>query len=348
MHVTTLKMTRCATALALGWMTAGVALAQPSAPPGAYPNTENFGVDVDRQAPWFKECMRVEKVRPGATPPAPASCKAFDYYSKRGQAVTTSAEWQGVRACAVAAQDHGVLAMLYANGLGVTRNLDLATHYACRAGGAYSEVRGRVEHLQALQKSPPGTSYDQCDDVTSGYMGGICASIGARQSEKIRQAYLARLRSQLPAAQVAAFDQLVAATEALANARGDETDLSGTARGMMVAGAVAREREWLREHLAAFEKGQFKAPGAPPLAVVDARLNRLYKVLMVAPVTDKAQPDRLPDSTVTKTAVRAAQRLWLANRDAWVRFAAVRYPALPPDRLKAMLTDWRARQLDRM
>jgi hypothetical protein len=29
-------------------------------------------------------------------------------------------------------------------------------------------------------------------------------------------------------------------------------------------------------------------------------------------------------------------------------FAAVRYPALPPDMLKAMLTDWRASQLDRM
>jgi hypothetical protein len=48
----------------LGVMTAGLALAQPSAPPGAYPNTDNFGVDVDRQEPWFKECMRVEKVQP--------------------------------------------------------------------------------------------------------------------------------------------------------------------------------------------------------------------------------------------------------------------------------------------
>jgi hypothetical protein len=52
----------------LGVMTAGLAQAQPqpqpSAPPGAYPNTDNFGVDVDRQEPWFKECMRVEKVQP--------------------------------------------------------------------------------------------------------------------------------------------------------------------------------------------------------------------------------------------------------------------------------------------
>jgi hypothetical protein len=63
------KITRVSL-VTLGVMTAALALAlaqpqpQPSAPPGAYPNTDNFGVDVDRQEPWFKECMRVEKVQP--------------------------------------------------------------------------------------------------------------------------------------------------------------------------------------------------------------------------------------------------------------------------------------------
>lgn len=312
-----------------------------------YPNTEGFGRAVDSKAPWYQECMRVKEVKPVATPPLPASCKAFDYYTKRGQAVASAAEWQSVRACAVADKNDAVLSMLYANGLGVARNVDLATQYACRAGGAYMEVQGRIEHLQALQKSAPGTPYDQCDDITSGYMMGICASIGDGQAEKIRLAYLARLRSQLPAQQVGAFEQLVAATEALAKARGNETDVSGTARGMQVVQAEAREREWLREHLAAFEKGTFK-PAPQPLAVADAALNRVYKALMATPPEDKAEPDRLPGSTVTKTEVRAAQRAWLACRDAWVRFASVRYPALPADSLKAMLTDWRVKQLERM
>ena len=312
-----------------------------------YPNTEGFGRAVDPTTPWFQECLRVQQVQPPAPPPPPASCKSFDYYAKRQQAVTSAAEWGGVRACALAAKDNGVLAMLYANGLGVARNLDAATLYACRAGGAYMEVQGRIEHLQALQKSPPGTSYDQCDDITSGYMMGICASIGDGQAEKIRRAFLARLRAQLPAAQVGAFDQLVAASEALAKARGNETDVSGTARGMFVVQAEAREREWLREHLAAFEKGTFK-PAPQPLAAVDAQLNRTYTAVMARPAEDKAEPDRLPGSTATKTEVRAAQRAWLRYRDAWVGFAALRYPALPADSLKAMLTDWRIKQLERM
>ena len=330
-------------AVIAGLMLAGGSHAQPPAP-ASYPNTENFGRDVDPKTPWVQECLRVEKVRAAATPPLPASCKAYNYYVKRQQAVTSAAEWGGVRACAVAANDSGVLAMLYANGLGVPRNLDLATQYACRAGGAYMEVQGRIAHLQAMQNSPSATPYDQCDDITSGYMMGICASIGDGQADKIRSAYLARLRRQLPAAQVGAFDQLVAATNAFANSRGDETDTSGTARSMQVIQAEAREKEWLREHLAAFEKGNVNISPAQPLAVVDAELNRAYQALMAAPVTDKEHADRLPDSTVTKADVRAAQRRWLAYRDAWVRFAALRYPALAPDALKAALTEWRVKQ----
>jgi uncharacterized protein YecT (DUF1311 family) len=312
-----------------------------------YPNTENFGRDVDPKTPWFQACLRVENIQPAATPQVPTSCKTFDYYDKRHQATTSAAEWSGVRACAVAAKDNAVLAMLYANGLGVPRDLDLATQYACRAGGAYAEVSGRVEHLQALKTAPAATPYDQCDDATSGFMMGVCANVADGQADKIRNAYFARLRTQLPAPQVAAFDQLVAATSAFATARRGETDMTGTGRGAFSVNAEAREKEWLREHLAAFEKGTFKAP-EQPLAAADAELNRVYKAMLAAPSDNASHPTRLPASTVEKADVRIAQRLWITYRDAWVRFAKLRYPALPPETLQAMLTDWRVKQFGRM
>lgn len=326
-------------------LTMGLATMAHATPP--YPNTDNFGMEVDPKTPWFQACLRVEKMQPAAPPPVPASCKAFDYYAKRDQASTSSAEWHGVRACAMADKNNAVLAMLYANGLGVPRDLDLATQYACRAGGAYAEVSGRVEHLQALKKEPPGTPYDQCDDATSGLMMGVCANVADGQADKIRNAYFSRLRGQLPAQQVAAFDQLVAATRAFALARRGETDMTGTGRGAFSVQAEAREKEWLREHLAAFEKGTFKAP-APTLAAADAELNRIYKAMLAAPSEDANHPTRLPVSTVEKADVRAAQRLWITYRDAWVRFAKLRYPALPPETLQAMLTDWRVKQFTRM
>ena len=70
------------------------------------------------------------------------------------------------------------------------------------------------------------------------------------------------------------------------------------------------------------------------LAAADAALNRAYQAVM-----------RAPDTTVAKADVRAAQRLWLAYRDAWTAFAALRYPALPRDVLQATLTEWRTKQL---
>lgn len=69
---------------------------------------------------------------------------------------------------------------------------------------------------------------------------------------------------------------------------------------------------------------------------------------MATPTTDKARPDAVGGSTVTKASVRATQRLWLAYRDAWVRFAALRYPTMSADALKATLTQWRAAELGKI
>lgn len=65
--------------------------------------------------------------------------------------------------------------MIYANGLGVPRNLALATKFTCEAGCAQVELEGQLEHLQGLAAGakPEGNAYpwnsglfDVCDDVT--------------------------------------------------------------------------------------------------------------------------------------------------------------------------------------
>lgn len=341
-----LKMKRVVAVMA-GLVWTGMAHAVPqSAPSKPFP----AGItDVDPQAPWYQACLRMANVKPPvATPAAPASCKGAGYYDKIDQASVSDAEWGKVRACAVAANDDDVMVMLYANGLGVPRNLDVAIHYACRAGGAVMEMKYRIEHLQALQKTPGGKRYDQCDDATSGYMLGFCATYAEQRAGKIANTYVERLRRQLPATQVAAFDQLIAASQAFAKARGDEMDYQGTIAAARAVQAVTTENEWLREHLLAFEKGNIKLAAPAQLPIADAELNRAYKVVMATPSTDKDKPDAVGDSTVTKADVRAAQRLWLKYRDAWVRFAALRYPAMPADALKATLTQWRAAQLGKI
>jgi len=316
------------------------AAAQPNDnPTGAYPNTANFGVEVDRSEPWFQQCLRVQHIpAPGASV-KPASCKSFDYYDKLAQVSTSRAEWDGVRACALASNDFAVLAMLSANGLGVPRDVDLAIQYACRAGGAKAEVTGRIAHLQSLQATPAAKPYDQCDDITSGYMGAICFGIAEHQAAKVRSAFITHLRRQLPAGQQVALDQLANALQAYSRARQGEVDMQGTGAPAAAAQAQAREQEWSREHLAAFEKGVFNLSPPQELAEDDAELNRLYGLVMAAADTDHG---RLPGSTVQKTDVRAAQRLWLAYRDAWIRFAALRYPTVPSAAIAGELTTWRS------
>lgn len=299
----------------------------------SYPNSDNFGGDFDRNAPWVQACMRVEHAGPVLTRPAGSSerCDASSvYYSKLDQAKTTDKEWAYVHRCAVVANDSAVLSMLYANGLGVERDVAVATRYACSTGAARAEMEGRVMHLATLA---PGARYDQCDDVTSGMMGGVCARIAATRAARIQAAFIGRLRAGLAPNQRSPFEHLVKASEDFARAHAErEMPAGGSGYAGFVIAAEAREIEWLREHLAAFEKGVFKAPSPAQFAAADYELNRVYG-------------ERMKGNEIAPAEVRYTQRSWLAYRDAWVAFAALRYPQLPEESLKALLTEWRIKQL---
>ncbi|WP_426191919.1 lysozyme inhibitor LprI family protein [Massilia sp. DWR3-1-1] len=327
-----MRMPRCVlAALALS-------VVSPLAQAQAYPNTENFGVDFDHDAPWYQACLRVRHAVPAAqaATAAPACDARAAYYTKLDQAVTSAAEWAAVRACAAASNDSAVLSMLYANGLGVARNTDVATFYACSTGAAHAEMAARVAHLATLA---PAARFDLCDDITSGRMGGECAAIAASRAERIETAYFARLRATLSGPQARAFDRLVKANARFAQAHGSgETARGGSGYVGFMIGAQARESEWLREHLLAFEKGKFQLPPPSQFASDDAELNRRYR----ARIAPGAAPD---EYAIAPAALRAAQRAWLAYRDAWVDFAALRYPQVPAAALQALLTQWRIAQL---
>ncbi|MGB9109834.1 MAG: hypothetical protein WCC39_14225, partial [Telluria sp.] len=93
-----------------------LAVAMPTLAAGPYPNTSAFGVPFSKDDEWYKQCMRVESLQsaPSAAAARP-DCKAMDLYDrKRSQAETSQAEWDQVRACALATNDNAVLMMLYA------------------------------------------------------------------------------------------------------------------------------------------------------------------------------------------------------------------------------------------
>lgn len=250
-----------------------------------------------------------------------------------------------------------VLMMIYANGDGVPKNFDLAMKFACEAGGAPAEMDARLAHIESLKQSPTGQGLqgcekpasaqrpychgvlDICDDITSGAMGGVCASLQSDIEAQKTAADFARITGKFTPAQAAMFAKLDAAARKYFEAHAsNEIDLSGTARGEFFIEERDAMLKAFRDEVAAFESG--KAPGPAPVSYVaaDKKLNDVYATTL----------KRSFYGTINKNGVRDTQRAWLPYRDAWVAFAASRYPNIPADAVKAFLTTQRTRALEKI
>lgn len=347
-------------ALSVGLMAFSCLLRAPAAGAQApdYPNTSAMGSVADRNADWYRQCVRVRDVQPPEreAPPAAAlhglrQCRAEErYYDTRERPDATPAEWEKVRHCAYAESNAEVQMMLYANGYGVSRNYDLALKYACSVQAAPAEMDGRVAHLIERAQHHEAQPFDLCDDITSGLMSGRCAAIQDRLDSRARGARLETILKTWPPAPRAALDKLQQALERFASARADaETDMSGTARSALAIEAHGTELELFAHDLQDAEKGKLPRYTEQQFQQLDKKLNALYQRLMEQPPgpDDKAGAEHLlGGGTVTRDGVRATQRAWLAYRDAWVALGATRYPSVPAHAWKALLTQRRIDQLD--
>lgn len=306
-----------------------------------YPNTSNFGVPFSEDEPWYQQCMRVNKLSAPTMPAVSGPCDAGDlYYTKRNQAATSPAEWNKVRACAITKADNSVLMMLYANGFGVQRDTDMAIRYACSLEFiAKAEMMHRIEHLAAGPRSD--VPFDQCDDITSGYMGSLCAAIRERQDDRVRRARLDRIVSSLSPASRGAFAKLRAAAERYATEAMGEVDMQGTAAPELSMEHSGRLREQFMQ--AALDTASARLPpaSAAEYAQRDGELNALYQAVMTAPTTRENWPDNIGDSTISHAQVRKTERLWLAYRDAFVAYVATLPSGPDPVAVKTLLTSQR-------
>jgi hypothetical protein len=212
----------------------------------------------------------------------------------------------------------GVLAMIYANGYGVRRNLDFAIHMACIDAFSAFELDTRVKALDARRRGQgPVEPYDYCDDASSGFGEGECSAIWSGQEAIKRNARFAAAGRTWTPVQRRAFAKLTKAREAYIEARVDnEVDLSGTARTVYAMAATDEVRDFDIELLEALTNGA--GPGADQLTLArdDAALNDAYRRLM-------ADRGEFP----AKADIRRTQRVWLAYRDSWARFIRSTWPA---------------------
>ena len=235
-----------------------------------------------------------------------------------------------------------MLMTIYANGVGAKRDLDVATHLACGLEGAPMEVDGRVRHLAEYKaKAWTGHDFDFCDDITSGLAMGYCSDHAATMAAPVREAKIARIAAGWSPAEAQAFAALRKAHAAFVDAHGDgEVDLSGTARASMQIEAQEAERDSFVDLLQRLGAGRAPVFTHAQFVAIDAKLNQAYRKALA----EAGPPDSV--GAVQKDGIRDAQRAWLRYRDAFLAFAAIKYPQVSRDSLAAWLTQLRTKMLE--
>lgn len=209
-----------------------------------------------------------------------------------------------------------VLMMIYANGEGVGRDLDVAIHYACRLeSAAAAETEMRVLRLDAMKRvRAPLAPFDYCDDLTSGFASTECAALDrdralnerARSDEQMstgwsdgRKGLLARLRT---------------AEDAYAAERMEHESREGGGGSwpaFYAFGLGADVHEESRDVMKLVTSGSWAAAGYDP-AASDRALNVVDRRALSGPgIDERLTPDGLRD----------AERAWIAYRDAWIALA---------------------------
>lgn len=237
-----------------------------------------------------------------------------------------------------------MLTVLYANGEAVERNIPLALRFACEAEGAPAEISYRLQHLESLNRAVPSScaKFNFCDDITSGFMEGFCASHQSDLADQERSGALDVLQVGMSQAQRGAFAQLVKEEAAYAHAHAKgEIDLSGTARAMFQIDAERTLRDDFLAALQLFEAGNHPSGSVQSYRDADAQLNLAYRKAM-----SNAEQHKNDYGAVQPDGIRDAERAWLTYRDAWVVFAKLRYPNVPPETWLVLLSNDRTSILD--
>jgi uncharacterized protein YecT (DUF1311 family) len=323
---------------------AGLLLAADALAVAFYPNAAVAA--KEKNADWYRQCLRVKAERaPLRDLPRssdPARCDAADlYYDTRNMDSPADSDWQRVRDCAFRTNAGEVLMMLYANGTGVSPNLNLATRYACSLNSSPAEMKARVAHLQRRAKGQDGGDFDLCDDVSSGSMHGYCAAVRERQRDKQRAEQLAVVVKTWTGKEQLGFDMVNKAAHYFAQHRADyETDLSANSKRVLQLEASSAELDQFNKDIRDFEGGKLPTFSEAEFRVLDDKMTEVYHHFLATPVTQVSYL-----GTIRKAGVEKTQHAWLAYRDAMEMFVSMKYPSVPASGLRALLTSRRLRQL---
>jgi uncharacterized protein YecT (DUF1311 family) len=236
---------------------------------------------------------------------------------------------------------YAILMMLYANGFGVERNLDLSIRLAyANVWGAPAEVESRIQHLTNMKTGLSKGTFDICDDITSGLMVGVCHGIRSELADVKRKQRMGYVIKKWTIQEKKAYQKLRnAANTFFDQSSRYEVDLTGTSRDAeMLDASDYLEDQFLSQIKKVARCSIKKKYSKKDFYEADGQLNGIYTKI-------KDNTTKI-EGSVTKEGVRKTQRSWIQYRDAWAVFGTTKCPDSTEFWWKTMITNERIKQLE--
>jgi hypothetical protein len=302
----------------------------------------------------------------GLDPHVPPDCDSAAYYYGIGR----DKDYVAARVCALIERYNkadkdgslftgaGILSMVYANGEGTPRDVDLAKRFTCEIKeAAFAETDARLKLLDKIAlagKDAPGKDaagkdlppkevprFDLCKTASNGTSWGWCESIELRLHDAKRYDTMVAIVNGLTPQGVEAFKALQTAEGDFETLRSEkEIDLTGAARGAWTLQEQDRLRAQFVNDLKLFSTPDYAQPVT--LAVVDALVNKDLASIR----TNGAKI--FQGTTITVAGIEETQRAWLKYRAAWLAYEGVVNPTLSSDAVATQISRERLTHLHKL
>jgi uncharacterized protein YecT (DUF1311 family) len=298
-------------------------------------------------AKWLKNCAE-DDLYYGASPlqdvdsTAARRCALYDWNVRHGPVPVNSDDSSGNYDFSTQ-----TLVMIFANGDGVPRDLDLAMHIACKEvfplqdseNDYQSELIQVILKLAKMKSAASPARFDYCNGgarLSDWPEKLVCESIDTRLARKKRETNLAELVAPWTGEQKDAFTRARAAFNQFEEIEERTENTCSVPVVICTMDIDDRLETDFASAIDRFEQG--KLPASTHRQYGDAKyaLNAFYQQLL-------SQTFRSNREQMMK--IRDAERAWQVYRDAFVEFAKLRWPSVSGDSWLTLLNNERMKQL---
>jgi hypothetical protein len=217
-----------------------------------------------------------------------------------------------------------VLADIYFNGAGVTRNIPLALRFACESEEGMAEL-ALSDIAKLNEPHRVDTPFEFCHYAASTMTMNFCTSYASEIEDDRRGRFYASLKTSMTQPQQVAFEKLLDAKKAYISEHASEVDQGGTIRGMRTMGSQDILESLFHMELVHFERKRWPVISENQIVTADSLLvSEFNKKLLQLRGKSK---DELEEGGVTADHLAKVEESWEKYRDAWAVFASLRYPS---------------------